>query len=55
MVMNAAAYAENGEFGEAVKWQEKAIELAPTSEKADLRSRLELYKSGKPYRDEPKK
>ena len=51
----AAAYAENGEFSEAVKWQEKAIELAPANEKADVRSHLELYKSGKPYRQKPQK
>jgi tetratricopeptide (TPR) repeat protein len=50
----AAAYAENGEFSEAVKWQEKAIELASANDKADLRSRLDLYKSRKPYREKPK-
>ena len=55
MVMNSAAYAKNGDFDEAVKWQEKAIELAPANEKADLRSRLVLYKSGKPFREKPKK
>jgi tetratricopeptide (TPR) repeat protein len=46
----AAACAETGSFAEAVKWQEKALELAPPTQKAQLRSRLELYQSGKPYR-----
>jgi tetratricopeptide (TPR) repeat protein len=47
----AAAHAESGQFKEAIKWQKKALELAPESDKAEFRSRLELYKSGKPYRD----
>ena len=52
----AAAYAEQGDFEEAIKWQEKAIELTTNEEeKAVLRTRIELYKEGKPYRDEPKK
>jgi tetratricopeptide (TPR) repeat protein len=57
----AAAYAEGGQFDQAVEWQNKAIELlakdqyATDQDKAELRSRLELYKQGKPYRQEPKK
>lgn len=49
----AAAYAESGDFEQARKWQEKAIQLA-TNEKdnQEFRSRLELYQSGKPYRKE---
>ncbi len=35
-----AAYAEAGAFDAAVKCEEKAIELAPENEKANLRSRL---------------
>ncbi len=50
----AAAYAENGGFGEAIKWQQKAIELAPAKIEADCRSRLTLYESRKPYREKPK-
>ena len=50
----AAAYAEAGDFENAVKWQTKAVELAPEANKADYRSRLELYRAGKPYREEPK-
>ena len=45
----ATAYAGNGDFNEAQKWQVKAIDLAPPDEKADYRSRLELF------RQKPKK
>jgi tetratricopeptide (TPR) repeat protein len=51
----AAAYAEAGNFDEAVKGELKAIELVSEKEKADYRSRLDLYKSHKPFRDESKK
>ena len=51
----AAAYAENGEFDEAVCWQQKAIELAPAKYKAVYRSFFELYKVRKPLRENPKK
>jgi len=37
-----------GKANEAVKWQEKALGLAPTNKQIELRARLELYKSGKP-------
>lgn len=50
----AAAYAETGDFDNAVRWQNKAIELAPEEGKAEYRSRLELYEAGKPYRQETK-
>ena len=46
----AAAYAETGDFKNAVKWQTKAIDLAPKDQKSDYESRLQLYKSGKPFR-----
>ena len=53
MATLAAACAENGSFGEAVEWQSKAIQLAPGQAKDELRSTLELYQSGKPYREPP--
>ena len=48
-----AAYARAGDFSEAVRWQEQAVEMAPTGQKADFRGRLELYRSGKPYHQLP--
>ena len=48
----AAAYAEAGEFGKAVEWQQKAVAMAPENVKPDFRARLELYEAGKPYRQE---
>jgi tetratricopeptide (TPR) repeat protein len=47
----AAAFAESGDFENAIKWQSKAIELATESaEKHELQSRLKLYQDKKPYR-----
>jgi tetratricopeptide (TPR) repeat protein len=51
----AAANAENGDFLNAVKWQQKAIDLAPENEKqqrAILQHRLTLYKSAQPYHEQ---
>ncbi len=56
----AAAYAETGEFAEAVKWQQKALDSPeffrrdPDREKEleKARTRLKLYQEHKPYRDE---
>jgi tetratricopeptide (TPR) repeat protein len=42
----AAAAAADAQFDEAVKWQARAVELAPSSEAGILRSRLELYGRG---------
>ncbi len=51
----AAAYAEVGEFDKAVKTAERAFLLARDSGKdkltKDIRSRLELYKAKRPYRE----
>ena len=41
----AAAYAQAGQFAEAVKWQTKAVELAPTRAKDHLRRDLKLYEN----------
>ncbi len=47
----AAAYAEVGDFAEAEKWQNKALELAGEFQsRADYRARLQLYKDKRPYR-----
>ena len=52
----AAAYAEAGRFAQAVKTTEELSNLAAsahdTNAVATARQRLELYKAGKPYRDE---
>jgi tetratricopeptide (TPR) repeat protein len=49
----AAAYAEAGNFPKAVEWQTKAVEMAPAKARDECRSRLELYRSKKPYREQP--
>ncbi len=47
----AAAYAETGDFGKAVEWQEKATKLYTDAEdKKKGEERLKLYKDKKPYR-----
>lgn len=50
----AAAYAEDGQFVEAVRYQTKAIEGSSATSlgnRSEFRQRLELYKLNKPYRD----
>lgn len=46
----AAAYAERGEFKEAVQWQKKVIELADDEDLPGLRDRLLSYQRAEPYR-----
>jgi tetratricopeptide (TPR) repeat protein len=48
----AAAYACAGNFTEAVRWQERALEDEQFMNNADARSRLELYRKKQPYRQE---
>ncbi len=46
----AAAYANAGNYSEAVQTLEQAIGTAPEDAKLPLEQRLSLYQSGKPYR-----
>lgn len=49
----AAAYAETGDFSNAIKWQEKAIALTKT-DKQEMQIHLDLYQAGKPFREQPR-
>jgi len=53
----AASYAEAGDFDSAVEWQKKAIDLLTEDISAESQSsyesRLNLYQSGRPYREVP--
>ncbi len=45
----AAAYARVGDFSNAIKWQEKALESFAASQKAEAQQRLNFYKDHKPW------
>ncbi len=45
----ATANAEAGNFQEAVRWQAKAVEFSPATQKASLQRRLDSYRQGKSY------
>lgn len=49
----AAAYAETGDFTDAVKYEKQALRMDGASDKEDLeeQSRLELYQHHQPYRE----
>ena len=47
----AAAYAENGQFDAAVKWQKTAIEDVPSKLRSDYEKRLAMYEQKQPFRD----
>jgi tetratricopeptide (TPR) repeat protein len=52
----AGAYAENGDFLNAVRWQQKAVDLVPENEpqeRAALQYPLTFYKSQQPFREKP--
>ena len=48
----AAACAEAEDFEKAVEWQTKAVGIVPESRKASYKKSLDLYRAGKPYREE---
>ncbi len=47
----AAAYARAGDFDAAVKYQTQAMELAPEPQREEMKTRLELYRAGKPFQE----
>ncbi len=47
----AAAYAENGDFENAIKIQQEVIKLRKSSEKSDSWLRLKLYKENQPFHE----
>ena len=50
----AAAHAESGDFGSAVRWQEAAMALSePGNDREAARARLDLYRAKQPYHDPP--
>ncbi len=48
--IQAAAYADLGEFEKAIKIEEEALELSHESQREAMKSRLELYQTNKPFR-----
>jgi tetratricopeptide (TPR) repeat protein len=46
----AAAYAETGDFENAVKWEEEHLRLCPEGDRKKWSFLLDLYKSRKPFR-----
>ena len=51
----AAVSAENGDFKDAITWEERCLNRKDlsTEERHRATKRLELYRAGKPYREEP--
>jgi tetratricopeptide (TPR) repeat protein len=47
----AAAYAELGDFDNALKWSEKAVELSDESTEEQLKNELKSYQEKKPWRE----
>jgi tetratricopeptide (TPR) repeat protein len=48
----AAAYAENGQFDEAVKWQTSALALLGNVDRDEFEARLAMYRKREPYRSQ---
>jgi tetratricopeptide (TPR) repeat protein len=47
----AAAYAETGDFDNAIKWSTKAVENGEAKDKEELEKELDSYKNKKPWRE----
>jgi hypothetical protein len=48
----AAAYAELGNFPAAIEWSERTVQLTTDEVRREkFKERLELYRSGKPWRE----
>jgi tetratricopeptide (TPR) repeat protein len=47
----AAAYAETGDYDNAVKWSTKSAEIGSKDHAEDFKKELETYKANKPYRE----
>jgi tetratricopeptide (TPR) repeat protein len=45
----AAACATAGDFGQAVQWAERAVELAPPDDRPAYEARREMYRAGQAY------
>jgi hypothetical protein len=50
----AAAYAEAGNFKDAIAYQKKAIAIAGDTADEGYQQRLALYRSGQPFRNPAK-
>jgi hypothetical protein len=53
----AAAYAENGDFTAALKWEQYALKMAGPPDSGvlkEMRERLALYRNRTPYREAPR-
>lgn len=47
----AAAFAESGNFEQAIRYQEQAIKRSPPNGRKEMENRLATYRQRKPYRD----